>query len=290
MFKTNFRGGVGLVLVGVAALAWSCGAFSGSALAGSELRLETSIRGSIEQSLVKQLGGTVGRHLAAQVARLLQWRGDVVRNVHPQDRLAVRYQNAGEPQLLALRYTGAAINLEAFLLVDGDGKRRFFDRSGNLIEPHLRHNPVPGYEQITEVVQSGRGKRRHAGVDLKAERGEAVLLPYAGVVKRVNWLRRVNGNCVEVVYDDGKRARFLHLYEVDGGVTVGKRLAAGTRLGGVGSTGRSGAPHLHYEILDERGRVVDPLRYHGTDVGRISKKQLSSQLQQHLGAATLVAQ
>jgi murein DD-endopeptidase MepM/ murein hydrolase activator NlpD len=69
-------------------------------------------------------------------------------------------------------------------------------------------------------------------------------------------------NAVYVRQDDGLLARYLHMKR--GSLTdkhVGDRVAAGDYLGLVGSSGPSSAPHLHFELLDGAGEVVDP--HHG---------------------------
>jgi murein DD-endopeptidase MepM/ murein hydrolase activator NlpD len=43
-------------------------------------------------------------------------------------------------------------------------------------------------------------------------------------------------------------------------VKVGARVAQGETLGGVGSTGRSTGPHLHFAIY-KNGRAMNPLAY-----------------------------
>ena len=62
-------------------------------------------------------------------------------------------------------------------------------------------------------VRSG-GVSKHHVIDLKAPTGTPIILPFRGTVQRVNWIRRVNGNCVEVKYSDGNLRRFLHLHDV----------------------------------------------------------------------------
>jgi murein DD-endopeptidase MepM/ murein hydrolase activator NlpD len=236
----------------------------GATLVAGPAQIETSISGSIEASLVREAPED-GPAIAAQVARLLRWRGDVVQNVQPRDRLNVVYSEGEEPELLAMAYRGSQIELEAYRFEASDGVARYYDAKGELVEPRMVNSPVPGYVQITEVPQRGRGKRRHKGIDLKAPEGAPVLLPFDGTVVRVNWLTRVNGNCIELRLRSGMVARFLHLQEVDPAVKPGRKLRAGTRLGAVGSTGRSSAPHLHYELRRPDGRVLDPLEVHGTE-------------------------
>ena len=66
-------------------------------------------------------------------------------------------------------------------------------------------------------------------------------------------------NFVRVLQDDGLSAIYLHMR--NGSVTslpVGARVAAGDYLGSVGSSGQSSGPHLHFELRDASGSVVDP--------------------------------
>lgn len=66
-------------------------------------------------------------------------------------------------------------------------------------------------------------------------------------------------NFVEILQDDGLYALYLHMRR--GSVTllpIGARVAAGELLGLVGSSGNSTGPHLHFELRDGNGVVVDP--------------------------------
>ncbi|MEO8803792.1 MAG: peptidoglycan DD-metalloendopeptidase family protein [Rudaea sp.] len=68
-----------------------------------------------------------------------------------------------------------------------------------------------------------------------------------------------NPNFVEILQDDGLYALYLHMR--NGSVTplpIGARVAAGDQLGLVGSSGNSSGPHMHYELRDANGAVVDP--------------------------------
>ena len=67
-------------------------------------------------------------------------------------------------------------------------------------------------------------------------------------------------NAVFVLQDDGLTAWYLHMK--NGSLTakaVGERVATGEFLGLVGSSGPSSLPHLHFEVHDGAGNIVDPL-------------------------------
>ena len=121
----------------------------------------------------------------------------------------------------------------------------------------LVNSPLKEYEQVTALIKD---RPSHKGMDFKTPVGTDIFSPKSGRVVRTNWNLKFNGNCIEVKYNDGVTARFLHLS--DTGVKPGQTVTAGQRIGATGNTGRSTAPHLHYEI-DRAGRVLDPVDYHG---------------------------
>ena len=66
------------------------------------------------------------------------------------------------------------------------------------------------------------------------------------------------GNCIEIDHGGGFKTRYAHLRSIS--VVVGQRVGVGTRIGGMGSTGRSTGTHLHYEVW-VNGRVQNPIRF-----------------------------
>jgi murein DD-endopeptidase MepM/ murein hydrolase activator NlpD len=66
------------------------------------------------------------------------------------------------------------------------------------------------------------------------------------------------GLMVEVDHGNGLSTRYAHLSAIS--VKEGAEVAAGALVGKIGSTGRSTAPHLHYEVR-VNGEAVDPRRY-----------------------------
>lgn len=65
-------------------------------------------------------------------------------------------------------------------------------------------------------------------------------------------------NRVIITHANGLRTTYLHMKKGSVAVTVGDTIQAGQLLGLVGSSGVSNGPHLHLEVNDANGKVVDP--------------------------------
>ena len=61
---------------------------------------------------------------------------------------------------------------------------------------------------------------------------------------------RVKANYVALRHDSGLYSRYYHLCHNGVCVAVGDRVACGTQIGRSGNTGFSGAPHLHWDVVD----------------------------------------
>lgn len=235
--------------------------------APGELReLAVEIRGSVTRSLQEAVGKKLGDPLAQVSGRLLVWWLDVSRDLRKGDGLRLVYDlpEGAEPRIHALSYTSGKFGktYEAFRFQPpGSEFARYYDREGNEVELRLERSPIERYEQITSLLRDGRG---HAGVDFKAPSGIPIVAPFAGVVKRTNFNQRINGRCVEIEDAKGRRFLFLHLSEVAPEMRAGARVTRGQLVGFSGNTGRSTAPHLHYQIMSKAGRVLDPMDVHPT--------------------------
>jgi murein DD-endopeptidase MepM/ murein hydrolase activator NlpD len=97
----------------------------------------------------------------------------------------------------------------------------------------------------------------HSGLDMAAFERAPVVATSPGVVAHAG-TRSGYGYTVEIDHGHGFKTRYAHLRDIQ--VQRGDRVAIGQRIGSMGSTGRSTATHLHYEVWF-RGRAVDPVNF-----------------------------
>ncbi len=222
--------------------------------------------------------------LSALAARLLIWRVNLRNEIRRGDKIEVVYRPVDTQSLyeiIAMRYKSNKHNRTyAFYRYQEPGRRfaAYYDAEGNEIEQKLRNSPLREYEQITSILKM---RPKHKGVDFKAPVGTKLYLPFRSRVVRTTWNFRYNGNCLEVapLHKPEVRIMFLHLQKIADGVKAGRVLAANTIIGYVGNTGRSTAPHLHYQIMNGR-KVIDPFRFHPTYTRPLPEEQRAA-FQQH---------
>ena len=99
---------------------------------------------------------------------------------------------------------------------------------------------------------------RHNGLDLIAPSGEPVYAAADGVVQDVIRSRKGLGNVVVIDHGNGYLTRYAHLADVE--ARKGRKLKRGTRIGFVGVSGNSFAPHLHYEVIKDT-LILDPVNH-----------------------------
>lgn len=97
----------------------------------------------------------------------------------------------------------------------------------------------------------------HAGIDFKARHGTSVNAVAKGKVVSAGW-KGGYGKMVEIDHGNGTTTRYAHLSSIL--VRVGQYVDSNSRIGRIGSTGRSTGPHLHYEIR-KNGKAVNPSLY-----------------------------
>jgi murein DD-endopeptidase MepM/ murein hydrolase activator NlpD len=120
--------------------------------------------------------------------------------------------------------------------------------------------PVPAGYALTSsfgwrTSPTAGGADFHTGQDFARAEGSPVTAVSHGTVVYNGWSGGY-GNLIRVRHPNGVESWYAHLSSVD--VNVGENVAAGDRLGAVGSTGNSTGPHLHLEIrVDDQ--PIDPM-------------------------------
>lgn len=105
-------------------------------------------------------------------------------------------------------------------------------------------------------------QKMHFGMDFSAPRGTPVYASGDGVVERADNTAAGYGNHIRINHGYGYESLYAHLYKYN--VRKNQKVKRGDLIGFVGSTGRSEAPHLHYEIFKDGDRINPINFYYGS--------------------------
>jgi len=173
-----------------------------------------------------------------------------------------------DPRLIS-RETQEAMGgpFEAVLGARGEIDPRFERLGLSLARMAVLERALQGIPQVVpasaEAITSGFGYRRdpingraamHSGIDFKGPLGSPIYAAAAGRVSFAGW-KAGYGQAVEISHGNGIVTRYAHLARID--VKPGQAVAAGATIGGLGNTGRSTGPHLHFEVR-VNDRAINP--------------------------------
>ncbi|MEO0339920.1 MAG: M23 family metallopeptidase, partial [Bacteroidota bacterium] len=119
---------------------------------------------------------------------------------------------------------------------------------------HVRHLSGFGY-RIHPIYKT---RKMHEGIDFTAPTGTPVQATGDGIVKRVERKRTGYGHNVVIDHGFGYETLYAHFSKIS--VKQGGKVKRGQKIGEVGSTGTSTAPHCHYEIK-YKGVKVNPIDF-----------------------------
>jgi murein DD-endopeptidase MepM/ murein hydrolase activator NlpD len=126
----------------------------------------------------------------------------------------------------------------------------------------------PVRNENLKQVASGFGYRNdpftkvrkfHEGMDFSAKTGTPIFATGDGVIQRADNSASGYGNHIVIRHGFGYETLYGHLSKYK--CRPGQRVKRGDIIGYVGSTGRSEAPHLHYEV-HKNNEVVNPLNFY----------------------------
>ncbi len=121
-------------------------------------------------------------------------------------------------------------------------------------------------------MSSGYGMRTHPilkiplmhyGQDFTAKTGIEMYATGNGVIKSIRRSNRGFGNHIVIDHGYGYETLYAHLSKFN--VKKGQKIKRGEIIGFVGNTGRSTAPHLHYEV-HKNGKKINPINFYYNDL------------------------
>jgi len=217
------------------------------------LKIRNSLTFSICRAMTKEQGCQT---MSAYLSRLLSWNFDINKSMRKGDSLDIAYERV--PGKARFRILKSVYNSQLFNKVyeanyfNGEKEKwgSYFDAEGQEIAKRVvdKFAPVKDYQEITSLPGDFRkGPVGHKGTDFKTPVGTPVYASFEAKVLRANWNVRSNGYCVELDHPrEGIKTLYLHLSRVL--VKPGQFVKQGDKIAETGNTGRTFAPHLHYEI------------------------------------------
>ena len=115
-------------------------------------------------------------------------------------------------------------------------------------------------------------RKKHWGMDFTAPRGTPVYASGDGKVIKADNTVSGYGKHIKIDHGYGYESLYAHLYKYN--VRRGEKVKRGDLIGFVGSTGRSQAPHLHYEIFKDGSRI-NPINFY---YGNLSPEEFAELL------------
>jgi murein DD-endopeptidase MepM/ murein hydrolase activator NlpD len=216
-------------------------------------------------------------HLETEQAEFLSEIEDRVVESSEQTRGVLRLTGVSTAALTADEAVGGPLVPQDFVayLRDSGLNPAFAERVAQVAARVSESRRLEGIAQSTPLAApvavdyretSGYGQRIdpftgrptfHSGLDMAAFERAPVVATSPGTVVYAG-TRSGYGYTVEIDHGHGFKTRYAHLRDIQ--VERGAQVAIGQRIGSMGSTGRSTATHLHYEVWF-RGRAVDPVNF-----------------------------
>ena len=155
--------------------------------------------------------------------------------------LVVQTKSLDEIELLAKNKESLLSSIPSIQPVKSSDLRRMASGYGYRIDPFTK------------------ARRMHFGMDFSAKRGTPIYATGDGTVSRADSRAAGFGKHVRIDHGFGYVTIYAHMDRYL--VVKGDKIKRGDLIGYVGSSGRSVAPHLHYEIVKD-GVKINPINFY----------------------------
>lgn len=160
-------------------------------------------------------------------------------------QLYIQSKSFDEVMEMALRKSDMMASIPAIQPVKNKELKRVASGFGRRIDPY--------YKKL----------KFHYGVDFSAPKGTPIYATGNGTVSKTKRSRRGFGNHIVIDHGYGYQSLYAHMIKYT--VRKGQKVKRGDIIGYVGSTGKSTAPHLHYEVHKD-GKKINPVYYFHNDL------------------------
>ena len=116
-----------------------------------------------------------------------------------------------------------------------------------------------------------KARKRHKRMDFTSPRGTPIYATGNGKVTRADSGATGFGRHVRIDHGFGYVTLYAHMSKYN--VKRGQKVKRGDLIGYVGSTGRSQAPHLHYEVR-YNGNQINPINFYYGDLSPIEFQEM----------------
>lgn len=117
-----------------------------------------------------------------------------------------------------------------------------------------------------------KARKMHYGMDFTAPKGTPIYATGDGKITRADNNSSGYGKHIRIDHGYGYLSLYGHLSQYN--VKKGQKVKRGDLIGFVGSTGRSEAPHLHYEVWKDEDRI-NPINFY---YGSLSAEEFENML------------
>jgi len=204
-----------------------------------KIRVIANIEETVRQEAVFGIGGTMPEDLNS-ILPLTEKHSSLIREMHTE-----------------VEHLGEASAVQ---------KQVFEELHSYLQDQRSLLASTPAIRPTTGWLSSGFGhrispftglKEFHKGLDIATREGTPVISPADGIVT-IAGTKGGLGNIIVIDHGHGMVTRYCHLKKWL--VRAGTRVKRGDKIALVGNTGRTTAPHLHYEVY-LKGIPVNPANY-----------------------------
>lgn len=211
---------------------------------------------SVYSAMLRQ---DIDRETISKLIKVLGYDVDFKQKVRPGDSMELFFETKidddGAEKVGELLYVAMTVGneqLKYYRYRTVEGIIDFYNDRGSNARKFLLQTPVKAGR-----FTSGFGYRRHpllgirkmhTGVDWAAPVGTTIVSAGNGVIEEAG-RHGGNGNYVRIRHSNGYKTAYSHMSKFAPGIVKGAKVKQGQPIGGVGSTGFSTGPHLHYEVL-----------------------------------------